>query len=285
MKLLLLISILCCSFPGFGQQRPDAHGLRVMTFNIRYDEPRDGENAWAHRKRKVADVIRFHKADIVGVQEALLSQLRDLEVLLPDFDWCGVGRSDGKEAGEYSAIIFRRSRFQLIETKTFWLSETPDVPGSKGWDAALPRIVTWAKFKDRASTKTFFHFNTHFDHRGDRARTESASLILKKIEEIAGSFPFVLTGDLNVREDSDAYRTLKTGTAKVRLSDTRYASVHGHFGGNSTFSAFKDLEPGMTIDHIFVREGTVVSEHGTLSDRWDGLWASDHLPVLTELYL
>jgi endonuclease/exonuclease/phosphatase family metal-dependent hydrolase len=255
-----------------------------MTFNIRYDEPRDGENAWANRKRKVADVIRFHKADIVGVQEALLSQLRDLESLLPDFEWCGVGRADGKESGEYSAILYRKSRFQLIETKTFWLSENPDVPGSKGWDAALPRIVTWAKFKDRASRKTFFHFNTHFDHRGDRARTESASLILKKIQEIAGSAPFVLTGDLNVRENSDAYRTLKTGTSKLRLSDTRYVSTNGHFGGNSTFSAFKELEPGMTIDHIFVREGTIVSEHGTLSDRWDGLWASDHLPVLTEIF-
>jgi endonuclease/exonuclease/phosphatase family metal-dependent hydrolase len=254
-----------------------------MTFNIRYDEPRDGENAWANRKKKVADVIRFHKADIVGVQEALLSQLRDLESLLSDFAWCGVGRTDGKEAGEYSAIIYRRSRFQLIETKTFWLSETPETPGSKGWDAAYPRIVTWAKFKDRISKKTFFHFNTHFDHRGDRARTESATLILKKIEEIAGSSPFVLTGDLNVREDSPAYKTLRDGSAKLKLSDTRYVSVNGHFGGDSTFSSFKELEPGNTIDHIFVRAGTRVSEHGTLSDRWNGLWASDHLPVLAEI--
>jgi endonuclease/exonuclease/phosphatase family metal-dependent hydrolase len=283
MKFLVGIAILCCSIFTFGQRRGDQGSLRVMTFNIRYDEPRDGENAWANRKKKVADVIRFHKADIVGVQEALLSQLLDLKTLLPNFTWCGVGRTDGKESGEYSAILFRDDRFQLVETNTFWLSENPGTPGSKGWDSAYPRIVTWAKFRDRVSRKTFYHFNTHFDHRGDRARTESASLIIRKIEEIAGASPFVLTGDFNVREDSEAYRTLKTGSSTVRLADARYASTNGHFGGDSTFSAFKELEPGNTIDHIFVRAGTRVVEHGTLSDRWNGLWASDHLPVLAEI--
>ena len=257
--------------------------IRVMSFNIRYDEPRDGVNAWPNRKMKVAGVIRFHKADLIGVQEALLSQLRDLEISLPDYAWCGVGRTDGKEAGEYSAILYRRSRFQLLETKTFWLSETPEKAGSMGWDAAYPRIVTWAKFKDRVSKKTFFQFNTHFDHRGNQARTESASLIVKRIGEISGSFPFVLTGDFNVREDSDAYRTLKTGSERTRLADAKYASVNGHFGGDSTFSAFKELQPGNKIDYIFVREGMRVREHGALSDQWNGLWASDHLPVLAEI--
>jgi endonuclease/exonuclease/phosphatase family metal-dependent hydrolase len=254
-----------------------------MTFNKRYDEPRDGVNAWRNRKTKVADVIRFHKADLAGVQEALLSQLRDLKTMLPGFSWCGVGRTDGKEAGEFSAILYREARLQLLETKTFWLSERPEEPGSMGWDAAYPRIVTWAKFRDRVSKKIFFHFNTHFDHRGDQARTESAKLVLNRIEEIAGSSPFVLTGDLNVREDSAAYKTLRDGTARLKLSDTRYATVNGHFGGDSTFSSFKELEPGNTIDHVFVRTGTRVNEQGTLSDRWNGLWASDHLPVLAEI--
>ena len=285
MKAVLAIVILCCSFISYGQQRRDEHGLRVMTFNIRYDEPRDGENAWANRKTKVAGVIRFHKADVVGVQEALLSQLRDLERLLPDFEWCGVGRADGKESGEYSAILYRKSRIQLIETKTFWLSETPDVPGIKGWDAAYPRIVTWAKFRDRRSKKTFFHFNTHFDHRGVRARTESASLILRKIGEIAGASPFVFTGDLNVREATEAYKTLTNAGSKTQLADAKYVSMNGHFGGDSTFSAFKELEPGMKIDYVFVKKGITVVEHGILSDRWDRLWASDHLPVLAEIIL
>jgi endonuclease/exonuclease/phosphatase family metal-dependent hydrolase len=283
MKLLLLIIILCCPLVIFGQQRSREVALRVMTFNIRYDEPRDGVNAWPNRKTKVADVIRFHKADLVGVQEALLTQLRDLKTMLPGLSWCGVGRTDGKEAGEFSAIFYRGARFQLLDTKTFWLSEEPGKPGSMGWDAAYPRIVTWAKFRDRVSKKIFFHFNTHFDHRGDRARTESAKLILNRIEEIAGSSPFVLTGDLNVREDSAAYKTLRDGTTKLKLSDARYATPNGHFGGDSTFSSFKELEPGNTIDHIFVRTGTRVTEQGTLSDRWNSLWASDHLPVLAEI--
>lgn len=285
MKFLALIIVLCWPVISYGQQRSGERSLRVMTFNIRYDEPRDGVNAWPKRRTRVADVIRFHKADIVGVQEALIGQLRDLETLLPAFSWIGVGRSDGKESGEFSAILYQRSRIQLIETKTFWLSETPDVPGSVGWDAALPRIVTWAKLRDRASKKIFYHFNTHFDHRGEIARRESASIILRKIEEIAGSSPLVLTGDLNIREDTEAYRTLKNGTPKVKLSDARYSSLSGHFGGDSTFNDFKELTPGMRIDYIFVREEIKVREHGILSDQWNGLWASDHLPVLAEIVL
>ncbi|HKX83962.1 MAG TPA: endonuclease/exonuclease/phosphatase family protein [Pyrinomonadaceae bacterium] len=259
--------------------------IRVMTFNIRYDEPRDGINAWANRKRRVADVIRFHKADLIGVQEALRSQLHDLESLVPDIAWCGVGRTDGKEAGEYSAILYKKSRFRLIDTGTFWLSETPHVAGSRGWDAAYPRIVTWAKLRDLRTGKTFVHFNTHFDHVGDKARAASSSLILKKAGETHGRGPFVVTGDFNVVENSGAYKTIIAGTPAIKVVDTRYASVNGHFGGNSTFSAFKDLEPGRTIDYIFVRDGIKVLEHGTLSDRWDGLWASDHLPVLAEIQL
>ncbi len=255
-----------------------------MTFNIRYDEPRDGVNAWPNRKQKVADVIRFHKADLIGVQEALSTQLRDLEKLLPEFAWCGVGRTDGKESGEYSAILYRKSRFQLIQTDTFWLNETGQV-GVKGWDAALPRIVTWAKFKDRVTGKTLVHFNTHFDHVGEKARAESSSLILKKAGEIHGKGPFVVTGDFNVTESSGAYKTIMAGTPTVKMLDGRYASVNGHFGGDSTWTAFKEIEPGRRIDYVFVREGVKVLEHGILADRWNGLWASDHLPVLAEIVI
>jgi endonuclease/exonuclease/phosphatase family metal-dependent hydrolase len=269
--------------PSVAAQYSNDDSIRVMSFNIRYDEPRDGVNAWSNRKTKVADVIRFHKADVVGVQEALLTQLNDLKSLLPDMEWVGVGRTDGKEAGEYSAIIYRRSRLDRLATGTFWLSETPDKPGSMGWDAAYPRIVTWAKFRDRQSKRTFFMFNTHFDHRGDKARTESSSLILKKIEEIAGSELFILTGDMNVREDSQAYKTMVAGTAKVKLADARYTSKAGHFGGDSTFSAFKELQPGNKIEYIFVHPDVTVLEHGVLSDSWNGLWASDHLPVIAEI--
>ena len=278
--LLILAAVFIFAADAFAQ---NVATVRVMSFNIRYDEPRDGVNAWPNRKEKVAGVIRFHKADLVGVQEALLTQLRNLETMLPGFAWCGVGRTDGKEGGEYSAILYRRSRFQLLQCETFWLSETPEKPGSMGWDAAYPRIVTWVRLRDRQSRKTFYHFNTHFDHRGEKARTESASLIVKRIGDIAGRSPFLLTGDLNVREDSSAYKTLKTGSNVTRLVDSRYASGNGHFGGDSTFSAFKELQPGNKIDYVFVREGMRVIEHGVLSDQWNGLWASDHLPVLAEI--
>jgi endonuclease/exonuclease/phosphatase family metal-dependent hydrolase len=259
--------------------------LRVMTFNIRYNEPRDGVNAWANRKTKVADVIRFHKADLAGVQEAQNNQLKDLENLLPGFAWCGAGRTDGKEDGEYSAIFYRKTRFKLLECETFWLSETPEKAGSKGWDADYPRIVTWAKFEDRSGKKTFYHFNTHVDHIGKQARTESSKLLLERIPKIVGKLPFVVTGDFNAAEETNVYKILtgKEEAGNFKLFDARYVSEIGHFGGNSTFNAFKELEPNRRIDYIVVGEGTRVLEHGILSDRWDGLWASDHLPVLAEI--
>jgi endonuclease/exonuclease/phosphatase family metal-dependent hydrolase len=279
---LFIIGALC----AFGESvvaQPAREAVRVMSFNIRYDEPRDGVNAWSQRKTKVADVIRFHKADVIGVQEALLTQLRDLETMLPNMAWCGAGRTDGKEGGEYSAILYRKSRFKLQDCKTFWLSPTPDVAGSKGWDAAYPRVVTWAKFRDNVTKKTFIHFNTHFDHVGQTARVESSKLILKRIDENAGNLPFVLTGDFNVVESNEAYKTMVGGAGRIRIRDARYVSVNPHFGGDSTWTAFKNIEPGRKIDYVFVPARVRVVEHGILADQWNGLWASDHLPVLAEI--
>ena len=280
---LVTVLILLLAPVSFGQRADDDTHLRAMSFNIRYDEPRDGVNAWPNRKQKVADVIRFHKADLVGLQEALVGQLEDLERSLPAFSRCGVGRTDGKREGEFSAILYRKDRFKLLECKTFWLSETPDVAGSKGWDAALPRIVTFAKFRDSRSKKIFYHFNTHFDHMGVKARTESAKMILGRIRNASAGTQSILTGDLNVKEDTEAYKTL--AAVDSGLKDARYASVNGHFGDTSTFNAFKDMQPGNKIDYIFVTAGIRVHEHGVLSDRWEGLWASDHLPVLAEVEL
>lgn len=283
-KAFCLVVFLLASTGMIAAQAPKGL-MRVMTFNIRFDNPGDGVNAWPNRKQKAADVIRFHKADIVGVQEALLGQLKDLETLVKDVAWCGVGRTDGKESGEYSAILYKRSRFQLIKTGTFWLSETQDVPGTKLLDAAFPRIVTWARLKDRTTGKQFFAFNTHFDHVGQKARVASSSLILKKIAEIAGKTPFFLTGDFNIVSDNEAYKTIIAGTPKVKVVDAKASSINGHFGGDSTWNAFKELEPGRAIDYIFVRPDIKVFEHGYLSDRWNGLWASDHLPVIAEIVI
>lgn len=274
---------------GSAQAQPSAKNspVRVMTFNIRYNEPKDGENAWANRKTKVSGVIRFHRADLVGVQEALFEQLKDLETLLPDFAWCGAGRTDGKTSGEFSAILYRKARFKLVENSTFWLSETPEKAGSLGWDANYPRVVTWAKFYDTWTKRTFFHFNTHFDHRGERARVESSKLLLAEVEKIAGKYPFTVTGDFNAKESTEVYKILtgQTGGAKFSLKDARYTSVNEHFGPTSTFNEFKELIPEMKIDYIFVKDGLKVLEHGVLADRWDGRWASDHLPVLAEILM
>lgn len=280
--ILSILAELAC-FEIAAQRTANPKCLRVMTFNIRYNEPRDGVNAWPNRKQKVVDVIRFHKADLVGVQEAQIGQLEDLEKRLPSFAWCGVGRTDGKRDGEFSAILYRKERFRLLECKTIWLSETPDTAGSKGWDAAFPRIVTWAKFRDSVSKKTFYHFNTHFDHLGLKARFESAKMIIGQIRNASGGTQSILTGDLNVKDDTEAYKTLVAPESGLR--DARYVSLNGHFGGTSTFNGFKEMQPAMKIDYIFVTSGITVFEHGILSDNWDGLWASDHLPVLAEVLL
>lgn len=177
------------------------NSIRVMTFNLRLDTPSDGPDAWPHRKEMVAQTMRFHRADFVGIQEGLPHQLEQLDEMLPYFDRIGVGRNTEDDPGEYSAIYYKKDRFELIENNTFWLSETPDEVASVGWDAALPRIVTWGKFRDLNSGKTFFVFNTHFDHIGETARAESASLILEKIDELAGNSPVVVMGDFNTTED------------------------------------------------------------------------------------
>lgn len=267
----------------------DESAIRVMSFNIRYNNPGDGINAWPNRKDKVADMIgKRHQADLAGLQEAQRDQIDDLVERLPEYAWFGVGRDDGKDAGEFTPIFYRKDRFDLLEQETFWLSETPDMPGSKSWDTAITRIATWGKFRDKKSGKEFYYINTHFDHRGNQARTESAKLIVKKIGEIFGETPTVLTGDFNVRETSDAYEVLAgkqeaNGTTSI-LKDARYASKTGHQGPTSTFTNWEEYGPPETkIDFIFVQNGFEVLSHKVLDDRYDNRFPSDHLPVLAEI--
>ncbi len=256
--------------------------LRIMTFNIRYNNPNDGEHAWPNRKERVASVIRFHRADIVGMQEVLKGQVDDLEMLLPEYAWFGVGRDDGVDGGEFSPVFYRRERFELIDAGTFWLSESPEVAGSKSWDAALTRIASWVSLRDRNTDKYFLHLNTHFDHRGDRARIESAGLIVSSLEQLADGNPIIVTGDFNVEPSSAAYRVM-TGT----LFDARLESVSEPHGPEATFAGFTvDLdETGGRIDYIFVDDSISVLSYGVISDQWNGHYPSDHLPVIAELVL
>ncbi len=229
-----------------------APALRVMSFNLRYNNTGDGPNAWPHRKAWVAQLIRFHDADVIGVQEALDGMLADLDTLLPEFARVGVGRADGKTKGEYSAILYKRDRLEVLENKTFWLSPTPEVPGSKGWDAALERIATWGRFRDRATGCAYVHLNTHFDHIGEQARQESARLIRERLASIdAAGLPLIMTGDLNSRPTSVGYRIFTHDTipnAFPPLLDAMKVSREGHYGPpSSTVSGFRGIGLSSTL--------------------------------------
>ncbi len=250
-----------------------------MTFNIRLNLSSDRENAWPHRKEAVASMIRFHGADLVGVQEALPEQLEDLDARLPHFGRFGVGRAADRR-GEASAIFYRKSRFEVLRQDTFWLSETPGVAGSKGWDAAYERIVTWGELRDRRTGAVFFHFNTHLDHVGVVARREGTRLLLRKIAEIAGErTPVVLTGDFNAPPDSEPYRLVVANGFEDSFARSRCP----HHGPTSTWNGFTAIEPGRRIDFIFVRDVAAVLQHAVLSDTFDGRFPSDHLPVIAEM--
>jgi endonuclease/exonuclease/phosphatase family metal-dependent hydrolase len=260
--------------------------LRVMSFNLRYDNPRDGENAWPNRKDWVAGLIQFHGADVVGVQEALATMLTDLDTRLPGFARVGVGRTDGRAKGEFSAILYRTDRLVLLDSGTFWLSPTPEVVGSKGWDAALERVATWARFRDRLTGCSHLQLNTHFDHMGERARQESARLIRRRLSALAAGLPVLMTGDLNADPTSASYRILTTeqiAGAGAPLADGFLVSRAGHYGPTSSWTAFKAFVPGRRIDYVLVSAPVTVLTHGILPDSWDGRFPSDHQPVLASV--
>lgn len=280
---LLLTTVAACHAP----RRPATDApLRVMTFNIRFDNPGDGVNAWPNRKDWVGSLIRFHDADIIGVQEALLRQLTDLDARLPGFARVGVGRADGKTGGEYSAIYYRADRLALLDSGTFWLSETPEVPGSKGWDTNIERIATWARLRDRRSGCTWLQLNTHFDHIGEKARQEGARLIRRRLRTLAAGRPVIMTGDLNAEPTSVPYRVLTRDSIAdgvAPLLDAYVVSRTGSYGPTGSWNAFKAIEPNRRIDYVLVSTPLVVTRHAILPDMWDNRFPSDHLPVMADI--
>jgi endonuclease/exonuclease/phosphatase family metal-dependent hydrolase len=258
--------------------------LNVMTFNIRYNNAGDSINAWPNRKDKVASQILFHHPHTLGVQEALYGQMQDLLKALPGYQYTGVGRADGKTKGEYSAIFYDTSRLQLLQSETFWLAEKTDLPGAKGWDAAIERIVTWALFRDKKTKKNFYHFNTHFDHKGKIARRESAKLLLEKVNAIAGKIPVIITGDFNATPEDEPIKVLTDKSNPKYFTDTKQVSVLPHYGPDGTFNGFTSKETRTEpIDYIFIKKGFSVLQHATLSQTWQGLFSSDHFPVMALL--
>lgn len=286
---LMLVCLFFSALTYTAAQNTD--GLNIMSFNIRYPNPDDGFNYWPKRKELAASMIRFHEADIIGLQEAQRNQLDDLTAMLPGYQWFGVCRTDGSTTpdpdNEFSAIFYRTDRFERLEGHTFWLSPTPETVGSKGWDAALPRIVTWAKFRDLKTNRTFYHFNTHFDHRGENARIESAKLLVAKIAEIAGSAPVVITGDFNSNETTEPYQILTNRHHPSGLVDALTISQTPHHGpmGTTTNNFLFPGVPGQRIDFIFIKNQVKVLKHANLSDSWSGRLPSDHLPVIAKIQI
>jgi endonuclease/exonuclease/phosphatase family metal-dependent hydrolase len=259
-----------------------AQQMNIASFNIRMNTPKDGINAWPNRIEMVTGLLKFHDVEIFGLQEAFYGQINDIQKELPNYEWLGVGRDNGKKRGEFSPIFFDKSKFILLNSSTFWLSENCDKPGL-GWDAACNRVVTWGKFQSKVTGKQFIVFNTHFDHRGDEARKNSAFLIRDKIKEISGNqgLPIILTGDFNLTPDSEPI-----GLIKGFMKDSREITKTPPYGPVGTFTSFKwDAAMKTRIDYIFVQGGIDVLKYAVLTDAKDQRFPSDHLPVFVKVQL
>jgi len=259
-----------------------AQQMNIASFNIRMNTPKDGINAWPNRIEMVTGLLKFHDVEIFGLQEAFYGQINDIQKELPNYQWLGVGRDDGEKDGEFSPIFFDKSKFILLDNSTFWLSENCDKPGL-GWDAACNRVVTWGKFQSKVTGKRFIVFNTHFDHRGDEARKNSAFLIRDKIKEISGDqgLPIILTGDFNLTPDSEPI-----GLIKGFMKDSREITKTPPYGPVGTFTSFKwDAPMDKRIDYIFVQGGVDVLKYAVLTDAKDQRFPSDHLPIFVKVQL
>lgn len=280
--LIVLTTILVIA--GCSSSSPGDRLTRVMSYNIKFDDTSDTLNNWDKRKERVINLIAFYEPDFIGTQEALLHQLEDLENGLENYEWIGVGRTDGRNEGEFSAIFYNKDKFKLVENSdsTIWLSESPSTPG-KSWDAALPRILTWGKFQHTASGIPFYVFNTHFDHIGDTARAESARLIIEEINKVREELPVILTGDFNAIEGSEPYKNLTSSTNG--LKDAFFESKLPHVGPLFTYDGFSVLGDNerRRIDYIFVTDNVEVIRHAFISDFRDGRYPSDHLPVIADV--
>ncbi len=275
MKYILNLIIIVSFFSGTAQS------LKIMTYNVRLDLDSDGENSWTNRKDFFASQIQFYEPDIFGVQEATPNQVIDISTSLSQYSIIGIGR-EGVGKGESSSIYYKKERFSILASSTFWLSETPDKI-SKGWDAACNRVCTYALFKDLKTYKTFLVFNTHLDHIGELARTNGLKLILSKMEELnTQNNPVIFMGDFNSEPTTDRIIALK----KV-MNDCREISQTKPFGPSGTFNNFKHNEPvTKLIDYVFVSKKNefIVNKFAVLSDSKDLKYPSDHLPVYVELF-
>lgn len=259
-KVLFSIVLFCAVCTVYAQK------LTVASYNIRLEIDVDDNqgDGWKQRYPIICQLIKFNDFEIFGAQEVKNGQLDDMLSELPEYTYVGVGRNDGLKAGEYSPIFYKKDKFELLKGGTFWLSETPDTP-SLGWDAALPRICSWGYFKDKESGRKFWFMNLHMDHIGVEARKESAKLVLKKVKEMCGKDPVILTGDFNVDQNNESYKLLASSEIlkdSYEIADIRYAL-------NGTFNNFKsDAFSESRIDHVFVSPSFSVKRYGILTDTY-----------------
>lgn len=253
--------------------------LKVITFNIRLETTSDGNNQWDLRKSSVVDFLNYEDADFIGMQEVLWSQMEDLQKGIDSYSWIGVGRDDGKKGGEFSPIFYNSERWDEVESKTFWLSESPDKP-SKSWDAALPRICTWGRFRNIETKDEVYIFNTHFDHVGKEARTNSAKLIVEQIHQIANSERVILFGDFNAEVNSAPIQAVVNSSLLDAFDEAQI-----RFGSVGTFNAFDySKTPKRRIDYVFVSSDLEVESYGVASHLIDGRYLSDHFPVIVKIH-
>jgi endonuclease/exonuclease/phosphatase family metal-dependent hydrolase len=270
-KCFILLAVMLMAFSVSAQD------LVVGSYNIRNSNSGDTKNGngWERRCPVICDQVEWVGFDVFGLQEVKHNQLEDMLAGLPDYDYEGVGRDDGKQAGEYSPILYKKERFKKLEGGTFWISETPEKVGVKGWDAALPRICSYVHLQDKVTKKRFWFFNLHMDHIGVEARREGAKLIAKKITEMCGKEPAFVSGDFNVDQHNEAYRTiLNTGI----LYDS-YEVADKKFATTGTFNSFdSNLFTESRIDHIFVTEHVTVNNYAVLTD---GYWTPNEKSAKT----
>ena len=291
-----LASCLSCrllSPPWVVKQARDHVDLKLMSFNIRYGTADDGENSWNHRKELVFKIVKKYHPDILGLQEALRFQLDEMHHAMPEYSEAGVGRDDGVEAGEYSAVLYRGERFQLLECGTFWFSSTPDVPGSRDWGNAITRICTWVRLEEKKTKTCFYVYNLHLDHQSQPSRERSAALLTRLISERKHPDPFIVTGDFNAGETNPVILFLKGQSAleletgeilanPVPVKDT-FRSLHAKSEKTGTFHEFKGVATADKIDYIFVQEQTKVTEATIDRRSWNNRFPSDHFPVTASI--
>lgn len=283
-----LLSVLYFSMafiqPGVHAQEEPSQSLKVMSFNIRYGAADDGDNSWKYRDHLVIETIVTFDPDLLGTQEVLEFQAEFLKSNLKGYGFHGVGRDDGMTRGEYSPVMYKKDRFDLVDSGFFWLSEEPDKPGSQSWDAALPRMVSWVLLADKQNENREFVFaNTHWDHRGAKARLESARLMRQISEEevLNQSVPLIICGDFNTTEERDPYKALVLGEgySGIPLIDT-YRVIHPvKKDDEATFGGWNGKRQGRRIDWILHSSDFKTLNAAINYTRDDGRYPSDHYPV------